>query len=86
MAKIIIIIIIIAIQQILWRISTGTGYSQKRSLSLRRVVEVRTGQQTPQFDKFPYEQVEDQSFSLLYESESEYQSRLILEDLCRTRF
>ena len=34
-------------------------------------MEVRRGQQTPRFDKFPYEQVEGQSFSLLFEVESE---------------
>ena len=62
-------------QQILWKKVSRSGYQsgfrQKSSLSLRRIVEVRRGQQTPQFDKFPYEEVEDLSFSLLFESESE---------------
>ena len=35
-------------------------------VSLHKVVEVREGQRSTMFDKFPYEQVEKQSFSLLY--------------------
>ena len=62
---------LLCFQQILWRTTTRAGYRQKSSLSLRRIVEIRKGQQTAQFDKFPYEQVEDKSFSLLFESESE---------------
>ncbi len=42
----------------------------KNSLSLRKVVEIRKGQETVRFDKFPYDQVADKSFSLLYESEN----------------
>lgn len=38
-------------------------------MSLHRVVEVREGQKTEMFDKFPYEQVENQSFSLVYPHE-----------------
>ena len=30
------------------------------------MMEVREGQQTEKFDKFPYEQVKEQSFSLIY--------------------
>ena len=33
------------------------------------MVEVREGQQTDMFDKFPYEQVKEQSFSLMYMKE-----------------
>ena len=40
-----------------------------RSVSLHKVVEVREGQQTDMFDKFPYEQVKEQSFSLMYMKE-----------------
>jgi hypothetical protein len=43
-------------------------------VSLHRVVEVREGQQTEMFDKFPYEQVKEQSFSLLYVKEGGCQS------------
>ena len=35
-------------------------------VSLHKVVEVREGQRSTMFDKFPYEQVENQSFSLVY--------------------
>jgi hypothetical protein len=35
-------------------------------VSLHKVVEVREGQNSTMFDKFPYEQVEKQSFSLVY--------------------
>ena len=32
-------------------------------------MEVREGQKTEKFDKFPFEQVEKQSFSLIFEQE-----------------
>ena len=38
-------------------------------VSLHKVVEVREGQKTKQFDKFPFEEVSDQSFSLIFEEE-----------------
>ena len=38
-------------------------------VSLHKVVEVREGQRTEQFDKFPFEQVSGQSFSLIFEEE-----------------
>lgn len=41
-------------------------------VSLHKVVEVREGQRTTMFDKFPYEQVENQSFSLVYLHEGSY--------------
>ena len=39
------------------------------SVSLHKIVEVREGQNTEKFDKFPFEQVEHQSFSLIFEEE-----------------
>ena len=39
------------------------------SVSLHKVVEVREGQKTKKFDKFPFEEVEEQSFSLIFEQE-----------------
>ena len=42
------------------------------TVSLHKVVEVREGQRSTKFDKFPYEQVEKQSFSLLYLHEGSY--------------
>lgn len=39
------------------------------AVSLHRVVEVREGQNTAQFDKFPFEKAEKQSFSLIYPQE-----------------
>ena len=38
-------------------------------MSFHKVVEVREGQKSEMFDKFPYEQVEKQSFSLVYQQE-----------------
>ena len=38
-------------------------------VSLHKVVEVREGQRTEQFDKFPFDQVSGQSFSLIFEEE-----------------
>lgn len=38
-------------------------------VSLHKVVEVREGQNTEMFDKFPYEPVEKKSFSLMYQHE-----------------
>ena len=55
----------------MWKNITSSRFPQNNSLSLRKVVEIRLGQRTNKFDKFPYEQVEDKSFSLLFESESE---------------
>ena len=39
------------------------------TVSLHKVVEVREGQRSAMFDKFPYKQVEKQSFSLVYQQE-----------------
>ena len=39
------------------------------SVCLDRVVEVRCGQQTKNFVKFPYTEVESQSFSLMFEKQ-----------------
>lgn len=36
---------------------------------LDRVIEVRCGQQTKNFVKFPYNEVEEQSFSLMFEKQ-----------------
>ena len=33
------------------------------------IVDVKEGQDSDGFDRYPYEEVEDQSFSLLYEGE-----------------
>lgn len=38
-------------------------------VSLDKVVEVRCGQQTRNFIKFPYTEVESQSFSLIFEKD-----------------
>ena len=40
-----------------------------RVVSLHKVVEVREGQKTEQFDKFPFDEVASQSFSLIFEEE-----------------
>ena len=40
------------------------------AVSFHRIVEIREGQLTEEFDRFPYEEVEGQSFSLMYEEES----------------
>ena len=39
-------------------------------VGLNKVLEVRKGQLTEKFDQFPYEEVEDQSFSLIFEQVS----------------
>ena len=39
------------------------------SVCLDRVIEVRCGQQTKNFVKFPYNEVEEQSFSLMFEKQ-----------------
>ena len=41
------------------------------AVSFHRIVEIREGQQTDQFDRFPYEEVDGQSFSLMFDDESE---------------
>ena len=37
-------------------------------MSVDSILEVRLGQNTDRFTKFPYVEVDEQSFSLLYES------------------
>ena len=53
-------------------------------MSLHRVVEVREGQKTDMFDKFPYEQVENQSFSLLYQKEGKHMHTKLPVMMCMT--
>ncbi len=36
-------------------------------MNLQRVLEIREGQETVKFEKFPYEEVTEQSFSLIFE-------------------
>ena len=40
-------------------------------MKLHKIVEVREGQWTDSFNKFPYDEVQDQSLSLIFEEESE---------------
>ncbi len=42
------------------------------TVKLHKVVEVREGQLTESFNKFPYDEVEKQSLSLIFEQESEF--------------
>ena len=39
------------------------------TVRLHKVLEVREGQLTDSFDKFPYDEVKSQSFSLIFEEE-----------------
>ncbi|XP_032221029.2 1-phosphatidylinositol 4,5-bisphosphate phosphodiesterase zeta-1 isoform X2 [Nematostella vectensis] len=57
------------------------GFNFRNSLSLDRVVEVRCGQQTRNFVKFPYTEVEHQSFSLIFEKEQGEWGQLCSLDL-----
>ena len=45
-------------------------------MSLHRILEIREGQETKKFDQFPYDEVAEQSFSLIFEAEK---SKLIQE-------
>ena len=45
-------------------------HTHTHTVSLHRIAEVREGQETEKFHKFPYEEVESQSFSLLFDDES----------------
>ena len=52
----------------------GNSYLQYNVYNLLKVlaediVDVKEGQDSDGFDRYPYEEVEDQSFSLLYEGE-----------------
>ena len=51
------------------------------SVSLHRVLEIRKGQLTEKFDRFPYDEVEDQSFSLIFEEVTKRYVRLTSLDL-----
>ena len=48
------------------------------AVSLHKVVEVREGQNTDMFDKFPYPKVEDQSFSLVYPKEGTSTANILI--------
>lgn len=53
---------------IMWKKSlTSGGYRYNCSLSFQDVTEVRCGQQTRNFNLFPYIEVENQSFSLMFQ-------------------
>lgn len=53
--------------QIMWRSSFATKTNPTSILRLDSVLEVRVGQRTNGFERFPYEEVDAQSFSLMYE-------------------
>ncbi|XP_064406324.1 1-phosphatidylinositol 4,5-bisphosphate phosphodiesterase delta-1-like [Halichondria panicea] len=67
--------------QILWRRNDASAFRQKSSLKLHKVVEVREGQLTDSFNKFPYDEVEKQSLSLIFEQETKKYVRLTSIDL-----
>ena len=50
-------------------------------MSLHKVLEIREGQLTRKFDQFPYEEVEEQSFSLIMEEMTKRYVRLTSLDL-----
>jgi len=67
---------------IMWR-RARKGYSYKSTLELKKVVEVRCGQQTRNFNQFPYLEVEKQSFSLMFPREQgEWSSLMSLDLIC----
>jgi len=70
--------------QILWRRAASSQFSYSNSLSFHRIVEIREGQQTDQFDRFPYEEVDGQSFSLMFDDESggKYVRLMSLDLIC----
>ncbi|XP_078346086.1 1-phosphatidylinositol 4,5-bisphosphate phosphodiesterase zeta-1-like [Oculina patagonica] len=57
------------------------SFTFTNTLCLDRVVEVRCGQQTKNFVKFPYTEVESQSFSLMFEKQQGEWSQLCSLDL-----
>lgn len=57
------------------------SFSFTNTLCLDRVIEVRCGQQTKNFVKFPYTEVESQSFSLMFEKQQGEWSQLCSLDL-----
>ncbi|PFX17769.1 1-phosphatidylinositol 4,5-bisphosphate phosphodiesterase zeta-1-like [Stylophora pistillata] len=59
----------------------GHSFSFANTLYLDRVIEVRCGQQTKNFVKFPYTEVEEQSFSLMFEKQQGEWSQLCSLDL-----
>ncbi|KAL5474053.1 hypothetical protein EMCRGX_G028626 [Ephydatia muelleri] len=67
--------------EILWTTNT----SRCSSLSLDRIVEVREGQCSEWFEQFPYEALEAQSFSILYEeNKGPYVGLAALSLICGT--
>ncbi|CAH3162232.1 unnamed protein product [Porites evermanni] len=67
---------------IMWK-KRGKAHSFNfaNTLCLDRVIEVRCGQQTRNFFKFPYTEVESQSFSLMFEKQQGEWSQLCSLDL-----
>jgi hypothetical protein len=63
------------------RKSATTRHKLRSYLSLSKVLEVRKGQLTEKFDQFPYEEVEEQSFSLIFEQVTKRYVRLSSLDL-----
>ncbi|KAK3717332.1 hypothetical protein QZH41_011579, partial [Actinostola sp. cb2023] len=57
------------------------NFSYRNTLGLDKVVEVRCGQQTKNFIRFPYTEVESQSFSLIFEKEQGEWGQLLSLDL-----
>lgn len=45
--------------------------SYVHAVSLHKVVEIREGQRTETFDRFPFERAKNRSFSLIYQKEGE---------------
>eukprot|EP00731_Ephydatia_muelleri_P028387 Em0020g31a len=55
---------------IMWKQSGLSDFHMSNTLPLHLVWEIREGQRTKWFDHFPYEEVKDQSFSLIFEEEN----------------
>lgn len=67
---------------IMWKKRGRThSFNFTNTLCLARVVEVRCGQQTKNFVKFPYSEVESQSFSLIFEKQQGEWGQLCSLDL-----
>ncbi|XP_031557725.1 1-phosphatidylinositol 4,5-bisphosphate phosphodiesterase zeta-1-like [Actinia tenebrosa] len=66
---------------IMWKKRSKHSFSFRNTLALNKVVEVRCGQQTKNFNKFPYTEVENQSFSLIFEKEQGEWGQLVSLDL-----
>ncbi|XP_065893737.1 1-phosphatidylinositol 4,5-bisphosphate phosphodiesterase delta-1-like isoform X2 [Dysidea avara] len=55
--------------QVMWRETQDSKFTSSRTITTDSIVEIRDKQRTDGFDRYPFEEIEDQSFSVIVEGE-----------------